>query len=527
MKFLYNIFGIALCFVATVSCQELFSNVNRNLDGVTEEELMGDNNIVGALFPNMEALIVPLDSKGNFQHCESLTGDVYGRMMISIKDDWAGEFSYFSYDGTHWLDNPFTGVLSFYTSYSEVCRITDGQGLNYDWARIMRVAVMHRLADQYGPIPYTAVNTSSFYVAYDDDDVVYLTMLEELDEAIEDMNGLVASWDGTMTMANYDRIYSGDWNKWLKFANSLMLRLAVRISGAAPETAKEYAEKAVRRGVILDNTDNAMYNMSSGRMGTVESAFWGVAKSYNDCRACADMVCYLKGYDDPRLGIYFDPSGFTGTDSGVQGVRAGSMCLRNNFVNYSAPSVGQYTSYPLLTAAETAFLMAEGAMKGWDMGNRDAKTLYEDGIRLSFGQWGVAGADAYLHDNEKTQAAYRNGVLTGEDCDPVSTVTVAWDDSLADVASADNPNYERLMVQKYLAQYPLGHETWCDYRRTGLPKFFPVFRPVETVYKGLVVAERLPFPVNETENNTENLNAAKTMLSGPDDFTTKLWWAKK
>lgn len=518
--------GAAFCLAAAVSCQDLFSDINRNLDGVTEEELMRDNNIIGALFPNMEALIVPVAAYGPFQHCESLTGDVYGRMMMSVKDDWAGEFSYYTYDGTHWLDNPFTFALAFYSSYSEVCEITGETGVNYEWARIMRVAVMHRLADQYGPIPYSKVSTSSFYVGYDDDDEVYLTMLKELDEAIGNMSDFVVSWDGNMTMANFDRIYSGDWNKWLKFANSLMLRLAVRISNPAPDVAKEYAEKAVRRGVITSNADNAFFNMTSGRMGQIRSAFWGVAKSYNDSRACADLVSYLKGYDDPRLAAYFEPSTFTAHDTEVEGLRAGSLCKRNDFVKHSVATVDQYTAYPLLTAAETSFLMAEAAMKGWDMGG-SAKSFYENGVRLSFEQWGVAGAETYLSDDTKTQAAYKSSVLTGEDCEPVSSVTVAWDDAIADEASADNANYERLMVQKYLAQYPLGHETWCDHRRTGLPKFFPVYRSLPAVYNGLVVAERLPFPVNEMQNNAENLTEAKSMLSGTDDFITKLWWAKK
>ena len=524
MKSIYKLSAALLALVAAVSCQDLFSEVNRKMDGVTREQLEGDNNLIGALFPNMEALIVPLSSKGDFQHCESLTGDVYGRMMISISDNWSGELSYYTYDGTHWLDNPFTSALAFYTSYSEVCTITGSKGINYDWARIMRVAVMHRLADQYGPIPYSHVSTSSFYVPYDDDDEVYLTMLEELDEAVTDMSALVSQWDGVCTMANFDRVYAGDWNKWLKFANSLMLRLSIRISNAAPALAREYAEKAVKRGVITSNADNACYNMASGKMGTVESAFWGVAKTYNDCRACADLVCYLKGYEDPRLEAYFDPATF-GDNSLVEGVRAGSLCTRNNFVNHSAPAVEQYSSYPLLTAAETSFLRAEGAMKGWAMGG-SAKDFYTEGIKYSFDQWGVSGAASYANDNARTQAAYRSSVLTGEDCDPVSTVTVAWDDAAGDSATVGNPNYERLMIQKYLAQYPLGHETWCDYRRTGLPKFFPVYRSVETKYKGMVVAERLPFSIKETENNAENLNAAKAMLSGPDDFSTKLWWAE-
>ena len=519
MKLRIIISVLASALVLT-SCNDLFSEINRKIDGVTEEQLMGDNNLIGALFPNMEALIVPLTGRGDFQHCESLTGDVYGRMMMSNSDDWSGEFSWFTYDGNHWLDNPFSGALAFYTSFSEVGKITGYEGINYAWARIMRVAVMHRLADQYGPIPFSQVSMSSFHVPYDDDDQVYFTMLEELDEAIEDMSELVASWDGTATMANFDRIYSGDWNKWLKFANSLMLRLAVRISNPAPEQAREYAEKAVSRGVILSKADNALFNMVSGRMGTIESAFWGVAKGYNDSRACADLVCYLKGYDDPRLEAYFEKASFTDSFSDVEGVRAGTLCKRNDFVKHSAPSVEQYDSYPLLTAAETAFLMAEGAMKGWNMGG-SAKEFYEKGVALSFEQWNVGGSAEYLADNTRSQAAYVSSVLSGEDAEPVSTVTVAWEEG------NDTANYERLMVQKYLAQFPLGHETWCDYRRTGLPKFFPVYRSVETKYKNLVVAERLPFSVKEMENNAENVIAAQAMLSGPDDFTTKLWWAKQ
>lgn len=516
--------ALLLILLSVTACQDLFSDINRKMDGVSEEELNGDNNLVGVLFPNMEALIVPLDNRGDFQHCESLTGDVYGRMMISVSDDWSGEFSWFTYDGNHWLDNPFSGALAFYTSYAEVGKITGYEGINYAWARIMRVAVMHRLADQYGPIPYSEVSMSSFHVGYDDDDTVYLTMLEELDEAISDMSALVAAWDGTMTMANFDRIYGGDWNKWLKFANSLMLRLAVRISNPAPELARMYAEKAVAAGVIESNEDNAFFNMAIGRMGTIENTFWGVSKGYNDTRACADLVCYLKGYEDPRLNVYFDRSDIQ--DGEVMGVRAGTLCKRNDFVRHSAPGVGQYDPYPLLTAAETAFLKAEGAMKGWNM-RKSAKELYEEGVSLSFGQWNVSGAADYLADGTRTQAPYSDPLLSGENCDPVSSVCVAWDESLPDRADAGNPNYERLMIQKYLASYPLGHETWCDYRRTGLPHFFPVFRSVETKYKGLVVAERLPFSVREQENNAGNVAAAVSMLSGDDDFTTKLWWARK
>ncbi|MGM9753563.1 MAG: SusD/RagB family nutrient-binding outer membrane lipoprotein [Candidatus Cryptobacteroides sp.] len=526
MKKIGNFLSVALLAFVFTGCADLFSELNRKLDGVSEEELMGDNNLIGALFPSMESLIVPLSSRGDFQHCESLTGDVWGRMMISINDDWTGEFSYFDYDGQHWIDNPFSSVLAFYTSYSEVCKISEYQGINYAWARILRVAVMHRLADQYGPIPYSQVSMSSFHVAYDDDDVVYLTMLEELDAAIDELTSLVSAWDGVATMANFDRIYSGDWNKWLKYANSLMLRLAMRISNPEPELARRYAEKAVNAGVILSNADNAFFNMVSGRMGTIESAFWGVANGYNDSRACADLVCYLQGYKDPRLSAYFADATIGDDAPGVQAVRAGTLCKRNDFVKHSAAKVQQYDSYPLLTAAETAFLMAEAAMKGWDMGS-DARTLYEKGVTLSFEQWNVGGAAEYLSNNVNTQAPYTSTVLSGESCDPVSTVTVAWDDSKCDSATANNPNYERLMVQKYLALYPLGHEAWCDYRRCGLPHFFPVFRSVETKYQGMYTAERIPFSIAEQETNADNVAAARNMLSGSDDFATKLWWAKK
>ena len=88
-------------------------------------------------------------------------------------------------------------------------------------------------------------------------------------------------------------------------------------------------------------------------------------------------------------------------------------------------------------------------------------------------------------------------------------------------------NLERIITQKWIALWPLGFEGWCEHRRTGYPKFFPVVGTVESAYAHLDVANRLPFSRTEYDVNSANVQAAIKLLGGPDDYTTKMWWQKK
>lgn len=517
--------------VCTIGCTDNFSEINWPNGGLTEEELDRDNNLHGSMIPAMQMKVVPQDDNGGFQHAENLLGDVCGRMLMSNAggggsgQKWSGDFSCFTYDGPQWINNPFSATLGFYTSYISVMDFTEQNPENsvYAVARILRVAAMHRLADMYGPIPYSKIDPDNLdlYIPYDDDDVVYLTMLEELSQAIDDLKKCIDLGIAT-DIRNFDRIYEGDYTKWLKYANSLMLRLAVRISNKAPEKTRTYAQKAIDGGVIEANSESAFLRMIAGRMARLTTKLYVMVNNYHDTFAAADLVCYMNGYLDPRRASYFEPVTVTNTagetSSVYFGLRAGTMASQTDIESkFSVPKVGPNDDYPLLTAAEVAFLRAECVLKNWTQDSKSAEQFYNDGIRLSFEQWSASGADGYLA-NEETPAEYVDYSGNGEDAPAPSDITVKWAD--------DGKELQRIITQKYIAMYPLGHETWCDYRRTGYPDFLPVFAKVPPQYSGLKVLNRLMFSFNEAKDNPANLQAAVGMLSGPDNFATKLWWAK-
>lgn len=530
MKHIFKIAVAAVAVLGVTGCNDYFHDINWPYGALTEEDLDRDNIRQGSMIPTMQLYIVPQTDAGSFQHCESLIGDVWGRMLMCEpgggENNWGGDFSWYSPDGDHWISNPFTNVMSFYQSYVSTWNFTGHSSDSSIWAltRIMRVAAMHRLADTYGPIPYTAVNPENLdlYIPYDTEEVAWKAMLEDLDGAIDDLAACIAA--GTCAdITNFDRVYQGDMNKWLKFANSLLLRLAVRVSNVEPELTSTYAAKAISGGVIESNDDSAFMHMRIGLMSDITSKLYiMMSGAYNDTFAAADLTCYMNGYNDARRSAYFTTYSHENTTTGVTenlyvGLRAGSQASDAQVeATCSRPNVGQYSDYPLLTAAEVSFLRAECALKGWT--SEDAKALYENGIRLSFSQWGVSGAEAYLADAESVPAAYVD-YMNSEDSDAPSTITIAW--------AEDGKELQRIITQKYIALYPLGHETWCDYRRTGYPEFMPVCPgKVSAEYSGMPVANRLKFSIDESRQNSANLATAVGYLKGGDNYTTKLWWAK-
>lgn len=533
MKNILKLAAIAVLGLGLTACDDYFHRINWPYGGLTEEELDRDNIRQGSMIPTMEMFIVPQDNAGSFQHCESLVGDVWGRMLMCEpgggSNNWAGDFSWYSPDSEHWISNPFTNVMSFYQSYVSTWNFTGHSSDNSIWAltRILRVAAMHRLADTYGPIPYTAINPEDLdlYIPYDREEVAWKAMLEDLDGAIDDLEACIAS-GSCADITNFDRVYQGDMNKWLKFANSLLLRLAVRISNVEPELTKTYVAKAVSGGVIESNDDNAFMHMRIGLMSDITSKLYiMMSGAYNDTYAAADLTCYMNGYKDARRPAYFTTYAYSDASSGEThnlyvGLRAGSSASDQQVeATCSRPNVSQYSDYPLLTAAEVSFLRAECALRGWLEG--DARALYEEGIRLSFSQWGVSGADAYLADSESVPEAYTD-YMNSEDSDAPSTVTIAWEEE-----DGAERNLQRIITQKYIALYPLGHETWCDYRRTGYPEFLPVWpAKVSGEYASMPVANRLKFSIDEARQNAANLAIAVSYLNGGDDYSTKLWWAK-
>ena len=175
-----------------------------------------------------------------------------------------------------------------------------------------------------------------------------------------------------------------------------------------------------------------------------------------------------------------------------------------------------------MTAAESFFLRAEGALRGWTMGGT-AKSFYEQGVRMSFEENNAAGVDDYLADNTSTPGAFADNV--GSDNYTFSSkVTPAWDDN-ADFEG----QLERIITQKWIAIYPDGPEGWSEYRRTDYPHLLPVVvnNSGGTIDDTKAKIRRLWYPPSEYSGNRQYILEAVGMLGGPDNGATSLWWDKK
>ena len=174
-----------------------------------------------------------------------------------------------------------------------------------------------------------------------------------------------------------------------------------------------------------------------------------------------------------------------------------------------------------MNAAEVAFLKAEAALRGWYGSTADARTLYEEGVRLSFEQWGLSGdCEAYLADATSLPASYVDPLGKESNTGETGAITVKWDER-----GDFETNLEQIITQKWLAIFPSGFEAWCEFRRTGYPRLMPATnnRSGGVIPQG-GYANRMPYPVEEYQENNAHINEALTLLGGPDNMATRLWW---
>lgn len=520
-KLTLSIFALGLMMGGTVMLNSCISDdLNDPIHKISKEDLEGDNYGLGAFFLPMTDLVVPAQ-ENHYQMAENLVGDIYGRYMMYTNDGWnAAKNPPLCNVPSDWYSSPFNYMAEFYAAYNEVKKQTEEKGTNYAWAQILKVSFMQRLTDTYGPIPYKSINSTSLTVAYDSQEDVYRAMFDDLNAAIEVLTSYVQANPGAAPMAKYDNVYAGNFSQWVKYANSLKLRMALRISKALPDYAREQAESAVKHslGVITSNSDNASYYYEKGNPINV---MWN---SYGDARMCADILCYMNGYKDKRLEKYMQKH--TGDWSTVEYAAIPSgvyVDLQTNTKKYSAPNIMKTDRLMWLNAAEVAFCRAEGGLLGWNVGDggsvADPETFYNQGIQLSFEQWNASGVADYIEDATSVPDKYVDPAGKHRTMDAPSTMTVKWSES-----ANDSEKLERIMIQKWIALYPLGQEAWSEIRRTGFPKVFNL--PNQANDNIETVPNRLPFSYNEYLNNKTNTENAVGLLGGEDNFATKLWWQK-
>jgi hypothetical protein len=391
----------------------------------------------------------------------------------------------------------------------------------------------HRLSAYYGPIIYTNYGTSEQDVMYDSEETLYNTWFTELDEIISVFSANL-DYQG---LGKFDEVYGGDMESWVKYANSLKLRLAMRISKVNPTLAQTKGEEAMNHagGLITTNADNMMLSLQGNIFGPATCCF-----AWDDTRMSATMESVLIGYEDNRIHSYFAPVDDASlvTDHPAwpyKGVRVGAeLVAKSDHTPFSTihpdfNDAGKVTSRALFTAQETHFILAEAALRGWTgtAMTMDAQGHYEEGIKLSFEEWGAAGADAYILNNTGIPLDYDDPVYA----DPINdftnriTITVAWD-----AGATDEVKLEKIMTQKWIAAQHNSIEAWVDHRRTGYPKLPYVYQNDSSPDHGVLADDeflkRVPlfFGNGEQNNNPVGYADAVAKLGGEDLISTRLWW---
>ena len=521
----------AVAFSGMVACTANYLEINSNPYGVTDDEMQRDGYAVRAALVGMSNGVISPDVN-TAQFTECLLGGTQGGYFADGKDvaGWPNTIS--NYNPTDDWTNVFMKSSHFipviYSNYRMLRQVTDDPVI-LAVGEIIKVAAMHRITDAYGPIPYSKIGENGeINVPYDSQEDVYKKMFEELNAAIE---ALTPNRTNNFS-ASADVVYGGNVEKWIKFANSLKLRLAMRVVYADKELAKEMAESAVKHevGVMTSNDDNAlfgawgtngnpvrfavMYNMySEGKHECITSG---------DSHAAADIICYMNGYNDPRRAFYFTRSEWTGYD--YVGLRRGIVIPAAAIVHqYCGPLIETDDPACWMNAAEVAFLKAEAvAVFGFDMGT-DARSAYEEGIRLSFEQYGASGYASYIADNTSVPSLYTDPAGSNSYSSVISEITIAWDEG-----ATPEQKQERIITQKWIANWLLGNEAWADFRRTGYPRLIPATEAGnKSTDRTLTTtgARRIEYPDAEAVSNAENYHAAvSTLLGGSDNMSTRLWF---
>jgi len=520
---------VAVLSLGMVSCVGKFPYRNTNPEQAAEDMLDHDGLRVGSPLAQMMANVIPSYQNGddgeygsaNYQVAQGLNGNIFANYEGASNSGFS-QNNVYNLNPDGWskamFNDAFTRAIAPWINLNEV---REDAPEMVALADILKVAVLHRVTDVYGPIPYSQLTTGSLTVGYDSQEQVYTQMFKELGAAIDLLTGAPSTVFAPI--ARFDRVFYGDAAKWIQFANTLRLRMALRV---AYVDASLYAEQAAAalsnpKGLLVEN---ALLHKGSGAW---ENPIYVIEYNFNDgdAKAGATIVTYMNGYEDPRRSAYFT----AGSDGGYYGVRMGAVVGTDYPKSTLWSRIKCTNDDPILwmSGAESFFLQAEHFLRQGD--EAQARVCYEAGIAKSFELWGVGGADDYIAAADRTVGPYSDPVTAGNSYnDPLTDVSIAWESQ-----EGFEGHLEQIITQKYIAGFPEGEEAWAEFRRTGYPKVIPT----RTNNSGGAIntnlqVRRLPYPREEYQANNTNVTAGVALLrgessnGGADNGGTRLWWDK-
>ncbi|MDY5089107.1 MAG: SusD/RagB family nutrient-binding outer membrane lipoprotein [Prevotella sp.] len=520
-KSILNIGMVCVLGLSLAACTDNFDSMNQDPMGITNS----DPSYVMPYIQEQGAHIASWE----YQVGDNLHTNLYAQYF-------ANSASYFNSDNytynSGWVtdgfwNNYYSGVLKQVKAVAETVKKLPAYDNIYQTMRIYAASCTAMTTDVFGDIPYSEAATGRSDAKYDSQKDIYAAVFKELTEAAAALNSNKA--DQAAYKDNQDLIYNGDMKKWVRLANSLRLRYALRLVYVDPALAKQEGEAALAAtgGLLQSNDDNAgVYISGTGANGwpLFQISGWG---EFCMSKTMEDMLKTTSGVADPRMPLWFGhtngstaenpefkgiPNGLATSDlsnypaedrSYVWGLQAmpGWNSKNNSESSFCVPIRQKVMSY-----AEVCLLKAEAALRGWN-GAGDAKANYLAGIKASFEAERAMVSDASLYS-------------TANDNTYMTTGKVEWK------GDADfETHLEQIITQKWLALYPNGTEAWTEFRRTGYPKLTPVKVSMESTINAAngEFVKKLRYVDDELR---ENPNASDKSLNGGkgDGMNVRVWW---
>lgn len=433
--------------------------------------------------------------------------------------------------------------------------------------------------DLFGPLTYYDYkeNFDGLSFVYDRVKDIYYQAKADIDAAIEcfkyykdHRSEAYKKWIGIATgnyvglRSSYDIDYS-DLSVWIRFANSLKLRMAIHMSKVEPATAKQWAEEAVAGGVIENTTDEIglfpyLFGVSHP---LIEIMGW------NDLVMGASFINLLQNLDHPYMKYLFTKNSIALEKSkqAVSGTSAPAVTPKGSVYvgmrNGVTPGIDQtadanpYVGYSMLDrtyfaecnpplylmkVSEVNFLRAEGALRGWNMGGT-AQSFYEQGIRTAYLEDRnfpikkyVNYVDDYLNVVAPKGISYVDPQGLTPDIPSVTKIGVKWNEG-----DSKETKLEKIITQKYIASFPYSYESWVDLRRTGYPKLFPILNTEHSdgtikpgdpkVQTADNIMRRIPWVPDDSQTKEDINDTGIPALSedtnnkpATDTQMQRLWW---
>ncbi|MFC4870518.1 SusD/RagB family nutrient-binding outer membrane lipoprotein [Negadavirga shengliensis] len=528
--------GLSLTALTFGACTENFEELNTPPNAIVASNL--DIGLLGQAFANAQGramYLAPGGSTAGFQTAQSLFADLYAQYFATTQVNFDSDRHTQVGGWSNGAWNYFYGQAAPVIKFVEDFTAENDLPLENAIIKVWKVAGYHRITDYWGPIIYSEFGNGQTSVDYDTQESVYRDFFVQLDQAVS----VLKQHSGGSAFVGHDQIYGGSAAKWLLFANSLRLRLAMRVKYADPALAKAEAEKAVADGVIASNSDNAFINTTINS----RNPYW-IITNWGEFRMSALMESVMLGYEDPRVGIYFSETqdyqdtgsgppykglrnGLSREDLGQTGWNSAHSDMGVIFLNENRGGSAAGEPWRVMSSAEVYFLRAEGALEGWNMGG-SAQEFYEKGIEMSMTEPRIgaspAAVQAYISSSNTPKAVtFAN---SSWNLAPNSDIPVAYL-----TGGPKEKQLEQICTQKWIALYPDGWEAWAELRRTKYPSPYPRLNSDNESVPANMVMPRLIFVEGEFNNNAAAVGRAielpELASRGGNRNSTKLWWDAK